>query len=225
MTRRCGTQPVCQHNSGSFDEGFTLIETLVALTASTMLLVVLGWMVMSIRTAWQLGATAGDQVNERAGLVLWLQTHIEQAQWQRTSESVRGIAGSSHGCSFVAPAPMAIREISRVVYQLRLTGESSTSSRLEVALMADDNSYTIPEVFRRPITLAHGLRSMELRYGKKTASNLEWRDRWSSDDRLPDLVEMELMYAGDDLPFVISIRPRLNAQGGCMFDPISMDCR
>lgn len=190
--------------------GFTLVELLVAMVVGAMLLVSLSWAVATL--ARQLPTRAPEaRDTDLAAVAPMLGAMIEQAQPLRPGAAFRG---DEKSLDLVVPAPMAAGLAGPLDLKLRV--ESRTGGEALIASVEPvDATAPFPAAARAPHVLVHGYE--EIRFGYIPAAQAEASS-------LPRLVTIS--FAGDrGATQRISAAPRLDSDGRCRFDPISMTCR
>jgi len=189
------------------EAGFTLVELLAALVAGGLLLALVGAMTGGLGR--QLQRADQDQAFAAVAAAAPILRNLIAA----ASPAPNGFDGSDRHIEAVVAPPMAIGAAGPLKMQLDIV-RASDGVALDVTLDADDNGGGDP---RLPIrrTLLRGFRAIAFDYDA---------DPVDQADSLPDLVRIELTDPRG-AHWTIAAAPRLNAAGGCKFDPISLACR
>lgn len=205
-TRGCAAHPhPCPPRKGEgVEAGFTLVEVLAALVAGALLLVTIGWSFSSV--ARLLPADPSEERAERLTRVApRIEALIEQAQ---PSE----FEGRPDSLSAIVPPPLAAGPVGPLRLRLIVRNEAAGKS-LFAAFEPQSPDVRWPAAARE-IRLAEGYRDIRFDY---------LHDGGPADRVLPRLVTISF----DDGRAVrrISATPRLDSDGSCRFDPVSMTCR
>jgi general secretion pathway protein J len=211
--------------------GFTLVEVLVALILLSLLTMALFFSVRFGVTAWQRGTGRSDQIHTSMLVQDLLRRLIGQAYPLVLSDgSGNGrvdFEGTSTSLDFLAPVPVALASGGRARFKLSIErhGDGSdlvVTSRPELAA-AD----AATELSRK--TLLATIETAEFSYFGAVQSDgaAQWHDRWSGEMTLPMLVRVRLRFARGDprLWPDLTIAPRITADVGCVYDPLTKLCR
>jgi prepilin-type N-terminal cleavage/methylation domain-containing protein len=193
------------------EEGFTLIELLAAMVAGSMLLVSLGWTVASLgRELGQSKADAGVARFETAARTL--RSLIEQAS--PPGQDGSGFSGTADRLQAIVPPPMAAGAAGPLRLTLRISASGAGQDMLARFEPLEPNS-PFPAELRAERPLLTGYRSMRFDY-----------EGGAVDQRptLPRLITVTAVET-DGTVRRISAAPRIDNDGRCRFDPISMTCR
>jgi prepilin-type N-terminal cleavage/methylation domain-containing protein len=193
------------------EAGFTLIELLAAMVAGSMLLVSLGWTVASLgRELAQSKADAGVARFETAARTL--RSLIEQASPPAPNGS--GFIGSADRLQAIVPPPMAAGAAGPLRLTLRIATSDAGQDMLARFEPVEPSS-PFPAALRAERPLLTGYRSMRFDY-EAVAGGQE--------PALPRLITFTAVEA-DGTVRRISAAPRIDNDGRCRFDPVSMTCR
>jgi prepilin-type N-terminal cleavage/methylation domain-containing protein len=185
------------------ERGFTLVELLAALVAGGLLLASLGWMTSGF--ARRLAATPAAPT---------LGVEVAQA-----APVLERLIAAAHARSF-APAPRRLEFVSappaaagaagpiKVVLEVRPT---TGGEALHAAFAPVDPAAPWPPLARESVLVADVERiSINIRDGR-------------DDGVAPELVTLSFVRGSEVRR--LSLRPRVDADGACRFDPISLACR
>jgi prepilin-type N-terminal cleavage/methylation domain-containing protein len=186
------------------EQGFTLVELLAALVAGSFLLVAIGWSLSSL-----IRLLPDDAAEARARHLAALAPRLEAMLEQM---SPIGFAGEAKRLSAGVPPPMAAGPVGPVQMTLSVRREAEGES-LHARFEPVARDVRWPAAAREQRLLG-GFRSIRFQFE---------RAEGTVERALPRLVTLSL----DDGTRVrrISASPRLDSDGSCRFDPVSMTCR
>lgn len=192
------------------NEGFTLVEMLVALVLGALLMAFVSWSVAGLarqlRRPPPADATVAVEAGER------LQAMIAGMKLPSGDESFDGTA---RGFSAVVSVPSAVGAPGLVRMTLETRGTAS-----DLALIARfaplNGDATWPAVARETV-LVDRLRRVEFDYNWRTVT-------YGPSDRLPQSIKVTLVPASGHKRRLV-LQPRITTDGSCRFDPISQTCR
>jgi prepilin-type N-terminal cleavage/methylation domain-containing protein len=202
------------------DGGFTLFELLVSL-------VLAGLLMAAMPGAIRLGARAlgqaevlTDDAADHATLDFVAERVAEtMALYERGADGRLRVAfsGAKHAMGFVAPATMnADAEIPAGVFlfQLALVKSDTPVGRLMLRWQPFRTGLaTAAETLKQERVLLSNITELTFRYfgAPTTRSEAAWSDVWSGTDNIPELVELQIRFAGKPLadPFLIRVPLRL----------------
>jgi general secretion pathway protein J len=182
-------------------------------------------------TAWQRGGERSDQIHTSMLVQDLLRRLIGQAYplvlADGTGSGRVDFAGTSTSLDFLAPVPVALASGGRGRFKLAIERRADGSdlvltSRPELA--AGD----APADLTRKTLLATIATGEFAYFGVTQAqSPAEWHERWSGEMNLPALVRVRVRFARSDprLWPDLTIAPRISADVGCEYDPLTKLCR
>jgi general secretion pathway protein J len=211
--------------------GFSLVEVLVALVLLSLLSMVLFFSVRFGITAWRRGGERSDQIHTSMLVQDLLRRLIGQAYPLVLVEGAGSgrvdFAGTATSLDFLGPVPVALASGGRARFKLSIEGRGDHSDLVLTSrpeLVADDAS---AELSRK--TLLATIEAGEFAYFGVTQpqSAALWHERWSGELSLPALVRLRLRFARSDprLWPDLTIAPRISADVGCEYDPLTKLCR
>lgn len=187
------------------EKGFTLVETLVALIAGGLLLGSISWVIAGLSD--DLKAT--EQLDKGAQLsttAMLLENVLADGRFLDSSS--RPLSRSSRGLEFQMLAPLSTGK--RGYVDARLAVERSANGE-DLALEWPGSD--LP----RNILLSN-MRDIELRYEVNTNSD-------AGTPAFLSKIEIAITDQIGSEAQILSVRPRINAVGACVFDLISQRCR
>lgn len=190
------------------EDGFTLVEMLAALVAGSLLLISLGWAISTLGRQFEASRddTAVQNLQRLTPvLTAWIQGALPPAKEGDFIAQPRSL-------SFVTAPPDAFLSTGPV--RLKLVAaqyEGSEALFAEFTPAEPGATGSLPE--KRKL-LVKGYRNIRFQYEPSVIDP----------DKLPALIRARFTdSAGRTLS--ITALPRINADGACRFDPISMECR
>lgn len=193
------------------EAGFTLVELLAAMVAGAMLLVSLSWTVSSLGR--ELGRSrAADSEGDAAATAALVVAMLEQAYPVGGDGS--GFEGRPDGLTALVPPPMAAGEAGPMRLTLR-TRSVADGAALFARIEPVQPGPAFPAALSGERRLLGGYRSIAFDYSAQPAG---------APPRLPRLIALTLT-AADGTVRRISAVPRIDSDGRCRFDPVSMACR
>jgi general secretion pathway protein J len=214
---------------GHGDAGFTLVELLAAIgLLSLVSVILLGGLHFGLK-AWERGTTHTDRVDHVALVQSFLRRNIEDAYpYFTAATATRGqieFEGSSSSLRLLATTSQALSSGGRSRLSLTVVrGRQGLDLIVEVTPeLANDAEKVAKKV------LLTNVQSVEVAYFGRGQSDREtvWRDRWTGEPRLPDLVRIEVTFPPGDTRFwpALVVAPRIGADVGCIYDPLTKRCR
>jgi general secretion pathway protein J len=210
------------------DAGFTLVELLAAIGLLSLLSVILlGGLQLGLR-AWERGAGHGTRVDHIALAQNFLRRAIEDAypffvtdaalhsrvEFEGTGDSLRLLSSTSRALGKGGRTWWLLtvsRDLNRadllIIVRLELAGDSDTARKI-----------LLPDI-----------QAVELSYFGRTGTERQpgWRQQWTNTVELPKLVRIRVSFPPGDTrtwPELV-IAPRIAADVGCVYDPLSKQCR
>lgn len=186
------------------ERGFTLIETLVALVVGGMLLGSISWVISGLVNDLKAAEQTQDPraMLDAANL---LENILSTARFENDGGQV--LPRNAEKLAFEMRAPAALGRRGYIPANLAAVPTRSGKS-LVLSLPGTD----IPDT-----TLLDGAEDVDLSY--QTDS-----DQLSSDPYIQQ-INVLVQWSADEDRQSLSFRPRINADGTCVFDPISQQCR
>lgn len=219
--------------AGRFEEmrtheaGFTLIELLVALTVLGLLIVLLFGSFHFGTRVWEKSAAHSGGLDD---------VHIAQSLIRREIEGAYPLflsgpgthvtfEGTAEGVKLLGPPSRALGGVgwARVAIGFE---RGDGAGRLTVVMTPELASASTP---LEKETLLNGIESLHFAYfGQRSPSEAPaWFDRWTSQRNLPSLIRIDITFPKGDArlwPEMI-VAPRIAADVGCVYDPLTKHCR
>lgn len=204
-------------------KGFTLLELLISLAASSLLLAILSQTLGAVQLAAQRAMKAdavGDELERGRQMVAEL---LKAALPPAAGDDDAGFVGRSDSIEFTAAPPNSLSQLGPLRLRLLVAPMGISQLGLFAEVRAAPSARNRVPAIRRDLLIG-GLQSVELAYWAELSQGLS--NRWSEPGKLPAMVRVRWRIAGEDAerePVIVAIRR--NQSDGCLIDPISMSCR
>ena len=213
------------------EAGFSLVEVLIALMLLGLLTMALFFSVRFGVTAWQRGGERSDQIHTSMLVQDLLRRLIGQAYPLMLADGTGSgridFAGTATSLDFLAPVPIALASGGRARFTLAIERRGDRSD-LVLASRPELAAGDAPAELNRKTLLAT-LEGAEFAYFgvAQSKSTAQWHERWSGEMSLPALVRVRVRFARSDprLWPDLTIAPRITADVGCAYDPLTKLCR
>lgn len=205
------------------------MEVLVALVLLGLLSMALFASVRFGVTAWRRGGERSDQIHTSMLVQDLLRRLIGQA-YPLVLADGSGIgrvdfAGTATSLDFLAPVPLALASGGRARFKLAIERRGGNSD-LIVSSRPELAAADAPADLSRKTLLAT-IEAAEFAYFGATQSQSvpAWHERWSDELSLPALVRVRFARSDPRLWPDLTIAPRIAADVGCVYDPLTKLCR
>ena len=196
--------------------GFTLVETLVALT----LLAMIGLLGLNLVQAASLGwRRAPTNLVEHARILATVRAPIAHATpvWLDRGPGAPHVdfSGSAETLELLAPAPAAFAPGGLARWRLAFQPAGEHERALRIAVWPREGAATPVDA---SLALPHLVGGAFAYFGRKDQAPAPgWSDDWRGQPRLPDLVRLHLEFPADAaaLSGVVLIHPMIQAVAGC----------
>lgn len=190
-------------------QGFTLLELLVAIVLLALISVVLLNGVRFGNQVWQSAEARVDRSAARSAREDFLRRQLSRIYpvRQDTREGRRMLfKGTRETLRFIGPAPADAAVAGTYTYDLRLSNDGRKDLVLSWSVIGSG-------AYADRIVLMHDVRSVELTYFGPVRKNRAagWRAKWDDGEYLPRLIRMRAVAEGQPAPDAIDIvvAPRL----------------
>lgn len=209
--------------------GFTLVETLVAVTLLSLLTITLTAALRFGIDAWARGAAHSDGLSRTLAVQGLLRDIVGQAYpYFMSADPTRPFVdfdGTSETLALLAPAPIALGVTGWSRFRLSV----ARSKGLSDLILASQPELADAPSANQTKTLLTGTASIAFAYfgQSRSETGARWHDRWSGQAALPQLVRIQVYFPEGDArlwPNLV-IAPRILADVGCVYDQITKQCR
>jgi general secretion pathway protein J len=211
--------------------GFTLVETLVAITLLALLSIALTGGLRFGVDAWARSSAHSDQLSRTTVVQGLLRRAVGEAYpYFLSKDPTRpyvDFEGTSESLAFLASAPIVLGSVGRSRFRLSIAKHDGLSD-LVMTSQAELAAADAPTTVERKMLLA-GTAFIEFAYfGKlRSETNAEWHDSWTGQTALPQLLRVQVRFSKGDTrlwPDLV-IAPRISVDVGCVYDPLTKQCR
>jgi len=212
-------------------EGFTLLEALVAVALLGLLSAALAGGLRFGVDAWARGSAHSDQLSRTTVVQGLLRRVVGEAYpYFLSNDPTRpyvDFEGTSESLTLLASTPVVLGGVGRSRFRLSVAKHDGLSDLVmtsQAELAAADAPSTVEKK-----TLLAGTASVEFAYfGKgRSEANAQWHDRWTGQSALPQLIQIQVRFPEGDTrlwPDLV-IAPRITVDIGCVYDLLSKLCR
>jgi general secretion pathway protein J len=213
--------------------GFTLIEVTIALVLLALMAATLYGSLSLAGTSWDRGEAKAQQTNEMRLSEDFLRrtlTAQHPLRMQKVVDKPLYFAGARDSLAYAAALP-GRAGAGMYYFKLALTPYGS-SSRLTLSRLIPDYAATALPTFDNSdaSVLAEDIGEIRISYFGRDPGSADivaptWRDRWDDQQRLPDLIRIEVLPArGAPWP-TLTVEPRLAPEVGCLtWNPSARRC-
>lgn len=195
--------------------GFTLVETLVALVLGSLLMAGLAAFVATLGTQWRTARAEAADREARARLAATLDRLLGDAVASAAGEPRFAGTEDTLRMTIVAPAALAAARLDRD----GLVDISLFRAGTELRVAAASPTVRLPEA-----VLAGEITALSFAYAAATETGLVWQSRWPASGTVPRLARVTVRYREGE-PVVVVAAARRTVDPRCQFDPVSLACR
>jgi general secretion pathway protein J len=202
------------------DEGFTLVELLVALTVLALLMVLLFGGLRFGTRAWEQSTRNNSATEDTRSAQMFLRKTLERACPRRVPSDngtppAVDFSGTPQSLEFLAPAPQSLD--SALCARMRLSADTEQGERrLTLSFHGTGGKIETHNLIDRAADIEFAY------FGDRV-----WQDNWSGRIRLPVLIRIRVRFArgsGQSWPELF-ITPRISAETDCVYDPATKTCQ
>ena len=212
-------------------DGFTLMELLVAVVLLALLSVILTGSLRFGFRAWARGTDHAERVDQIVLVQDFLRRTIGDVYpFFLTTDPTRGgghvdFAGTAQHLGFLASAPLALGGRGRARFELSVVKDARHSDFVVTSIPELADSTVAPS---RKVLMSD-VEAIEISYFGKPRSDKSaaWHEAWVEEAALPQLVRIRVrLSAGATRSWPdLVIAPRITADVGCVHDPLTKLCR
>jgi general secretion pathway protein J len=212
--------------------GFTLVEVVIAFALLALLTTMLFAGFRYATRASDTGIARNELHEDMRRSQDFLRQHVEEMlplRYQKELGKPLRFRGESSRIVYIAPVISRIAEGGVLWWELALQGEGDKRKlALRRAPFTGDESE--PPAFepQNESTLAQGVQTIKISYYDQPDPQLNgnWTDNWSDDQRLPNLIKIELKGPRDRVWPELVVQPLLTPSIGCpaQWDAINRRC-
>lgn len=218
-----------QRTSRSSEDGFTLIEALIAVSLLSLLSVLVAGVLRFGISAWQGNQTIAQHIDE----IQYAQNFLRRALTNAHPYFVvvpggKGYVefnGATRSMAWLSDPPASLDRAGRLWLKIELEPQVQgsdlvVSTRTELAATTSTPANTVR-------SLISELDSADFSYFglKQQNERARWHKEWTKQTSLPELIRIELKSADGRDWAPIFIRPRINIDISCLYDMLTGRCR
>jgi prepilin-type N-terminal cleavage/methylation domain-containing protein len=201
------------------DDGFTLVETLVALAAGAMLLTFLGQGLKDMRDSWMLARDSSHMSQTRTQGLSALDQLVRGALVAEEVMQEQPFDGTPRKLSFLTSPPQAFATMGLVRADITLDPQAS-GYVLRAKLISTSNG-----VSAGPFVLLENLPSASFSFAVRDAAQAAKITDVSRHQGNPPAAVRFTFVAQDKSTETRLLIPQMTRDGRCLFDPVSLTCR
>ncbi len=183
-------------------QGFTLIEVLIAMTLLSMMMVLLFGSLKICADSWERGENKINDVNELAVVYNFFHQHLSLAQplWNDFSNEKQSFSfqGNDHSLQFVSAMPVSAGRSGLQLFTVDL--QSENNERFIKVTLTPFFSLTEGAAWHKEeeILINHVSDFTLTYFGSDDGTNLgSWQDKWLAKNVLPSLVKINITLDND----------------------------
>jgi prepilin-type N-terminal cleavage/methylation domain-containing protein len=211
------------------DGGFTLVETLIAITIFSLLsLLVVSTLQFGLQ-AWHRSDDISQRLDEFSHAEALLRQLIADARPQFISQpggwGYIDFEGGPTSLRVIADPPASLDRAGPLVITLQAASEGDHTDLIISATAELSTDIDAPILTRRALLENVPQAAFSYFGTKSSGETAQWHQEWVRQTKPPDLVRIALTSAdGDRWPTII-IRPRVDVDVSCTFDTLTRGCR
>lgn len=208
------------------EDGFTLLELLVAMTLLGLLTVVLFSGLHFGTQVWARSEAATTNANRVQSVQILLERELSHAYplfvTKDAADAFVAFEGGPHAVTFLGPDPEGSGAMLRIAVEAIRNGKGTALQIVAHPELSDSGRETV-------LAQLDGVRSLDLAYFGATERNVApaWHDTWRDAKHLPALVRIRatLAIASRATWPSLVIAPRIAADSGCKIDVLTKTCQ
>ncbi|MEO1924433.1 MAG: prepilin-type N-terminal cleavage/methylation domain-containing protein [Gammaproteobacteria bacterium] len=178
------------------DQGFTLIEVMIAMTLMSFMMVLLVSSLSTSAESWERGERKIDQVNENAVVHHFFQRYLSTAKPlsknNEAGETRFSFQGSSDSLQFVTGFPASASRKGLQLFEVKWSGRDQ--ARIQVTLSPYFSDMDEQTLVREEVTLITQVTGLNINYFVRETANEDgtWEDSWQEKQFMPQLVKIKI---------------------------------
>jgi general secretion pathway protein J len=213
------------------DDGFTIVEALIAITVFSLLSLLVTGALRFGAKAWQRGKVAAMEIDETAQVQVLLRRMIGNAQPRFVAplggQGYVDFDGQTQSVRFISDPPRSLDGGGRLM--ITLSADSAPAGRsfvmaIRPELGESDNASAVAER-----VLLSGVDNVAFSYfgAKQAGIEAQWHSTWTKQYALPDLMRIDISFAPGRAGLwpKIVVAPRIDVDVSCIYDTLTRGCR
>ena len=215
-------------NHARQQNGFTLIELIAAITLLAVLTTILMGTVRGAERSTSAANDAVERTEQYARTQAFLREHISGVlpmRWRREVSQPLKFTGKSSSLTYFAPVTSQIAEGGVMWWQLAVAKSPQKSQLVLRRQAVDPEERAVPDLSSaEPIVLADNIDAISISYfdsGDDAINSPDagtWVDSWDENARMPSIIAIRVIEAGDKRWPDLYIPIKLSQALGCNFD-------
>ncbi|MGR9051498.1 MAG: prepilin-type N-terminal cleavage/methylation domain-containing protein [Gammaproteobacteria bacterium] len=204
--------------------GFTLLELLLALAVGVMLMAALTEIVMTMKQGWQRVQTDENRFSRETSAAALLNRLLTSALPPNKARSVR-FDGTATSLAFATLPAASAQGLGAMESSLVSTRQDDGLFSLDLLMAAKRTPLTtlLPEPEKR--TLLTDIENIQFTYFARTLPPFRPLTEWHNRDRLPDLIKLKISFAEPRrAPLSIVAEPRRRVDSSCLDALLQPNC-
>jgi len=188
------------------DNGFTLIEVLIAMTLLSVMVVLLFASLRIAAESWNAGESKVSALNNKAVVYQFFKRHLTTIRpvpmldegGDQAADGQQAFQGLMQSLRFVAALPASSARKGLQIFTIALAPDDPSTLWVNLTPYRQaDADAEVDVTPARPEILLENIEELRFSYFGKTedVAELQWRDEWTLADRLPSLIKVSIILA------------------------------
>lgn len=211
-------------------QGFTLLELLIAITLLGLIMTALFGGLRLAARSWDAGEVRVDRATHLRAVTRFLKNELNSIypmRWKKSTTPALAFIGEKDSIQFIGqlPSHFEIGGLRLISFSMEAQDKSQTLIMKSAARHADDIDFTSLETAEKT-TLMEEIEEMEFSYfGAETLeAEPKWLTRWQDPQRLPNLIKVTLKPKSSAHWPEIIIAPMISPEAACVWHPVYRRC-
>lgn len=197
-------------------DGFTLLELLLALAIGLLFLASLTEIVLSMKQGWQRAQMDESHIRQETLAVSLLSRLLTAALPPNKARTVY-FSGTTTGMVFNTLPSESTQGLGVMEGRLMLSPQIDGMFSLEMMITAKNPRLTVLLPAPEKRTLLTDIKDIEYTYFARTIPPFQSVSEWRDDNRLPDLIKLKINFADPNrTPLWIVAQPRQTVDSSCL---------